>query len=331
MWFQQLFGFPESEWTATRDAFTLDADVLIAPNRRRFNVGRFSTPSLGQLREQARAVGHPGTLRVSHEVIGDVLELHALPENRGALFQVASQFNCLEFVSPEVVPEHGVAGYAADRTQGPACALAAGAATVYRNYFAPVDGIPGQRRDRQLDNLAGVAALLGEPGAYFTVRNGYTSSDRARLTRLSAAMAGHPRDELLAALRVGVQSGVQVTFARRWVEPAAPTHVSQAFCSAISCAYTDLPLRLWAPLATLVLDATYEATLWAAVLDRAQGRGSGRVWLTSIGGGVFGNPTAWIGGAMHRALAAARGFDLDVRIAHFRARDRELVRAVRGG
>ena len=35
--------------------------------------------------------------------------------------------------------------------------------------------------------------------------------------------------------------------------------VSQTLCSAISCAYGDLPLELWEPLATLVLDAAYEA------------------------------------------------------------------------
>ena len=39
-----------------------------------------------------------------------------------------------------MTPEHGVTRYQHDRTQGPACAIAAGAATIYRNYFAPVGG-----------------------------------------------------------------------------------------------------------------------------------------------------------------------------------------------
>ena len=46
-----------------------------------------------------------------------------------------------------------------------------------------------------------------------------------------------------------------------------PQLVSQAYCSAISCAYGDIPVDMWEPLATLVLDACYEATLWAAVLN----------------------------------------------------------------
>jgi hypothetical protein len=66
--------------------------------------------------------------------------MHQRPENAGALFQVASQFNLLEMMSPSVTPEQGVTRYERDPTQGPACAVAAGAATIYRNYFAKVHG-----------------------------------------------------------------------------------------------------------------------------------------------------------------------------------------------
>ena len=62
---------------------------------------------------------------------GDVRALHGAPEHANALFQVASQFNLLEMVGPEVTPEDGVTRYQGDKTQGPACAIAAGAATIY--------------------------------------------------------------------------------------------------------------------------------------------------------------------------------------------------------
>ena len=39
-----------------------------------------------------------------------------------------------------------------------------------------------------------------------------------------------------------------------------PQIVSQTLCSAISCAYGSLPLELWEPLATIVLDAAYEVS-----------------------------------------------------------------------
>ena len=51
--------------------------------------------------------------------------MHQASEYSGALFQVASQFNALEMTGFEVTPEHGVTRYMHDRTQGPACAIAA--------------------------------------------------------------------------------------------------------------------------------------------------------------------------------------------------------------
>ncbi|MCK5683507.1 hypothetical protein KAJ27_05280 [bacterium] len=54
------------------------------------------------------------------------------------MFQVASQFNLLEMVSPGVTPEEGVGRYEHDHTQGPACAIACGVGTIYRNYFEAI-------------------------------------------------------------------------------------------------------------------------------------------------------------------------------------------------
>ena len=109
----------------------------------------------------------------------------------------ASQFNCLEFVGPSVVPEDGVTGYADDRTQGPACSVACGPATVYRNYYAPVGGPgahaqQGQTAGRQLNNLEGVAEMLAEGGdeseEYFWVQGGYIKAKNSG--RCKAAEAG---------------------------------------------------------------------------------------------------------------------------------------------
>jgi hypothetical protein len=72
--------------------------------------------------------------------------------NRLATFQAASQFNCLEFTGPSLTPEAGVSIYEFDRTQGPACAIACGPATVYRNYFVPLGEQVGQSAHRQIEN-----------------------------------------------------------------------------------------------------------------------------------------------------------------------------------
>ncbi|MEX1362368.1 MAG: hypothetical protein AB1Z98_04535 [Nannocystaceae bacterium] len=322
-WFEPLFGFAESSYDETRRRFVVEGSSLRSlVNGRRFGVGTFTTPTLQSLREGGPAPT-PGALQVTHEIIGDVLELHARPDNEGALFQVASQLNCLEFADPREVPEDGVTAYADDPTQGPACALAAAGATVYRNYFAPVRGEAGQTRDRQLDNLDELATVLGEPGEFFDVVNGYTWSDEDRLARLTEVLAGHDREALLGAVKIGLQTDVQVTFASRFVEPPQPATVSQAFCSALSCGYTRVALSHWEPLATLVLDAAYEATLRIAASLPSR-----RVWLTFLGGGAFGNRKAWIGQAIGRALARLDGVQLDVRIAHHRRHDAELAQQI---
>jgi len=325
-WFEQLFGFEEGPYEETMSRFQLSETRLTSlVNGRSFSVGTFSRPSLADLRARVRGKRR-GRLRLRHEVIGDVLELHALPGNGGAMFQVASQLNCLEFAGPDERPEDGVTQYDDDPTQGPACSLAAAAATVYRNYFVPVEGRRGQRQDRQLNNLRELQAALGGAGEGVRVRHGYTFSDAESLDRLNGELLHHDRESLMGDLRIGLQQDVDVTFATRFVEPVAPTQVSQAFCSALSCGYTGGGRQAWAPLASLVLDAAYEATLCAAVVDAAEGRGSGRVWLTLLGGGAFGNDVGWIGAAIRRATDRMRHYDLDVRVAHHLRTDDEVLR-----
>ena len=56
-----------------------------------------------------------GRLKVS-VITGDVRKMHRSPEYAGALFQVASQFNLLEMVSPTITPEDGVTRYQHDKT-----------------------------------------------------------------------------------------------------------------------------------------------------------------------------------------------------------------------
>ncbi len=187
----------------------------------------------------------PGNPRVSL-VQGDVRQLHADQAYAGALFQVASQFNALEMTGPDVTPEDGVTRYVHDHTQGPACALAAAPATIYRNYFAPVQGGVGQTRTRQLDGLADVgralSARLSRPVSnLWTMRNGYALCSapglRAISDWLAAADAGEI-DALRGRLSIGLHRDVEVT------APGASrrARVSRAFCSALPVGYSDMPL-----------------------------------------------------------------------------------------
>jgi hypothetical protein len=205
-WFGQLFGFEEEgqSYEQIKSNFTLDVDrrtLTSKANGRCYTVGEFTTPSLRELRETGRSCWRPGTLIVEHVVSGDILPHHALRENNGATFQAASQFNCLEFASPYALPEMGVTIYADDHTQGPACSIAAGPATVYRNYFAHVKGAgqqaqEGQTKENQLNNLDDLSAFLssqikegsseGSSSPYFDVTNGYSFSTASKLERLNS-------------------------------------------------------------------------------------------------------------------------------------------------
>jgi hypothetical protein len=72
----------------------------------------------------------------------------------------------------------------------------------------------------------------------------------------------------------------------------------------------------WERFARLVLDATYEATVLAGILNARRGA-SKVILLTQLGGGAFGNSDDWIHSAMRRALRLASGHDLDVKLVSF--------------
>src|SRR5688572_16301587 len=150
-------------------------------NGRSYGIGTLETPSLAQLRQRAAAVtaAEPSCKLRTSVVVGDVGAMHRDTANRDALFQVASQFNLLEMVHPGITPEHGVTRYVDDRTQGPAGAIAAGAATIYRNYFAPVGDQVGQTSARQIDCLADPGVALGRAAYEATLRAAVLNASRA--------------------------------------------------------------------------------------------------------------------------------------------------------
>lgn len=315
-WFERLTGFREGDYRLTQSRFAVQGDQLVSTvNGKRYGIGALTMPTLGELRTRVNpAGGERSSLSV---LVGDVRALHADPRFEGALFQVASQFNLLEMVSEHVTPEAGVARYAGDPTQGPACAIAAGAGTIYRNYLVPVGDQFGQTRQRQLDALAGVGAALAELTGLpverlWRMQNGYalcTGPGLAAITALLDGASEEVRDAVRAKLAIGLHRDVEVT-------DGSGRRVSQAYCSALPVAYSDLPAREWESFARLVLQAAYEATLLAAA-EQAAGGGSNRVLLTRLGGGAFGNADAWIDDAIERALGVVEDAGLDISIVCF--------------
>lgn len=305
--FEELTGIADETPARVYDNLSLEGTTLVsAINGRRAEVGILTTPSLGELRGNA---AQPAGNRITvQEVVADVQQLHTRPENAGATFQVASQFNLLEMIGPSITPEMGVARYEHDLTQGPACALACLAGTIYRNYFVPLGGGIGQTEDRQIDCLVDVGRFLGGDQHFsWDMRNGYALPTADSLRFINDQLDQLDRDAVRAALRVGIQAGTQVT-----VNDAGRL-VTQVYCSAMPVAYSDLDADLWAPFAQIVLEAAYEATLLAAIQNAAQ-TGNNRVFLTMLGGGAFGNRQDWIASAMLRALRLHAHSGLDVHL-----------------
>ena len=310
-WFERLTGFQEGPYAETQARLAV-VDGRLQGGERDYAVGTLTLPALAELRSETADFQANGRLKLSIAE-GDVRTMHLLPINRGALVQVASQFNMLEMVGPSVTPEGGVTRYEHDRTQGPACAMAAGAATIFRNYLVPCGGGMGQTAERQLNGLADLgtelARRIGAATPPWTMRNGYALATAEQLATI-AAILREADDATLDVLRgllwIGLHEDVEAT------DGSDPDQrLSQIFCSALPVAYAGLPSAAWAPFARLVLEAAYEATLLAGVRNAARGV-SNRVLLTRLGGGAFGNDEAWIDDAMTRALLIASHHDLEV-------------------
>ena len=314
-----------------------EAEVRADPGRIRFNDageatvyaagrgfrgGRFETPALCALRARALATreraGRPAAaLRLwVIDGISPVTDIGALQACAapGSLFQVASQFNCLESPGAFVTD---VADYVHDPTQGPRASISAFPGTLVRHYAAPGPGgarFVQETDARQLDLLADVA----DP-AVAAARNGYLrSSDIADPVAFARAL-----EDRFEAVRIGVHDGIEVVLGHDWagaVEGAPHRTIAQVLTSTMAAGmYGDLDEadRAYRTICVQLQRAAYLGTLLAAAA-----LGKDRVGLTLIGGGVFANPIELIWDAilwaadrvhplLHRdLLVAVNGRDL---------------------
>jgi hypothetical protein len=220
----------------------------------------------------------------------------------GTLFQVASQFNCLEAPWDELT---SVVSYFGDPTQGPRASISAFPGTLLRHYRAPGRrGVPFvQTNDGpQIELLRDVC----EPGMA-TVRNGY----------LRAGTIPHPKtfsatlEARFDAIRVGVHDDVEVVRGYNWdgAVSGAP-RIAQVFTSTLAAGGYGSASGSLLDVCRQLLRAAYLGTLLAAT-----SLGRERVVLTLIGGGAFGNPPRLIWESILWALDQAESVvarDLDV-------------------
>ena len=322
-WFETLTGFPETSPDLVRANLLLDGNRLTSVvNKRSFSAGEFMTPSLEALRETIEIPSNDNPIKVD-ELIADVQSLHQDSGNANAVFQVASQFNCLEMAAPHLVPEDGVGIYQNDRTQGPACCICAGAGTIYRNYFVEHNGQVGQTADCQIDCLAGIAHYFeNAERKHWRLQNGYCFPSAEGLNEIEQRLSKCSEmqlDEIRKKLMVGVQSDTEITIGD------SPHKVTQVFCSALPVAYSNVSRSKWNHFPRLILDATYELTFYTA-LQNFMNTGCPKLYLTLVGGGVFGNKLDWILSAIDRSLKLFTNSGLDVKIVSYRRSNTEVAK-----
>jgi hypothetical protein len=290
-WFQHLFGFRESVTSVYSHLSVVDhadhSEIISRVNGRHFRADKFSVRNLSSF-PALQPIGG-GTLNVlrghgadDHRV--NALSAQSLPENDGATFQAASNFNCLELMSAEQTAADGVTGYVFDNTQGPALALAAGPAAVYRNYFVKhADG-----REGQLDHE--IELLARSPLRPF-VKHGYPQIDRAASERL----AWYNWSDL-SQFAVGVHEGCEITTTISgggYADAPAGRITHQVFAAALNFARDVVMTDSTLEVARALLAGEYRATViaaWELSLRHPDRAGSKRLYLTFLGGGVFGNP-----------------------------------------
>jgi len=323
MWFEELTGFKEQSPDQVRELLSIEGDRIHSlVNERSFRHGRLEIPSLQELRAKTKQLTLPKGSMKLQEYVGDIKALHLDKANANTTIQVASQFNLLEMISPEISPEMGIDRYESDLTQGPACAMACGGGTVWRNYFVNIDGALGQNRYRQIDTMKDMGIALGnENDTLWQMKNGYLLPTKEGLERINERLAqsnAASRDALKQLYRVGIQWDTEVT-----LNHAGHT-LTQVYCSALPIAYTNFPKEAWESFARMILEAAYESTLHAALLNFHH-TGNNRLYLTLLGGGAFGNRSEWIYDAMKMVLCSFAHYPLEIYIVSYRHSKQETV------
>ena len=326
MWFTKLTGCEETSPREVRSRLAVEGNILKSRiNGKAWTCGELTTPSLDELKKNVQAIDYKKAPLRLREIVANVQELHTDKSNAGSLFQVASQFNPLEMALPWITPEEGLNIYDMDITQGPTCAIAAGAGTIYRNYFVPVNGRTGQSRDNQIDCIAEIGLTLGNLDNHlWTMSNGYLMPEENGLAEITEKLAGLKKEkpnEPGNLLRIGIQKNTEVTIME------AGHLVTQAYCSALPVAYSSCPSDLWEPFARLILQSAYEATICAGIINSLE-TGNNRVYLTLLGGGVFGNKMEWIIDAICHALNRYRDANLEVAIVSHRSSNVDIQHLV---
>lgn len=262
-------------------SFDSHGNATLRTLHRTFRAGQFDTPSIAELRARIPKHTTRGMVRLSAlsgvDPLTDIGMLQATA-GPGSLFQVASQFNCLESPGAYLVK---VSEYLDDPTQGPRASISAFPGTFLRHYAVPAkDGHRFTQTEKHQVNL--LSDAFDKKSA--EVQSGYlTTSQIADLAGLVSSLTKN-----FEKIKVGLHDHVQVVYGYNWGGPSPEgQEISQVFTSTLALGgYSSAPqTEALTEVSRHLLRAAYLGTLLSALSLRKQ-----LVVLTLIGGGVFGNP-----------------------------------------
>ncbi len=223
----------------------------------------------------------------------DVAALQALPENNGAVFQVASNLNALELNGTK---KERIYTYIPLRTQGEICALSAMPGIIDRMYLqSPINFLKNFNWQGPVTYTEGYFPCMSEMNTRF---KDMTYDDIVRTC---------------STLSVGVQKNVRVTSGLRdyiqkhWTLvafKAVPVQgidqrITQVFTAALDPYNNSMLTKTlgFENLARTLLHGAYKGTFDVAYDLKAK-----KIFLTLVGGGVFQNKFEWIAEALQIAF-----------------------------
>jgi hypothetical protein len=216
---------------------------------------------------------------------------------RGAIVQLASQFNYLESPSPELVP---VSQYLYDHTQGPQGVIEAAAGTLHRHAAVIAGKLPHALHNVLPTNNSDV------------YKNGYLE-------------LGHLNDATCKSLEKTIKDNIsELEILPQWVMcETSGAYQLQVFASAPSFqgSKSPAPGSCAARIAEMIVVKQYELIAKLAVI---QSKSYGRIplHLTLVGQGAFNNPTSIIEKALNAVAKVVKGHKVDVYVHVFKSPDK---------
>lgn len=280
--------------------------MLKGKDGRVFQAGNFEAISIKDLREKTKDLNIGGGIfniiearkpgNQSFDKYVDIGAMQADKKYRNGIFQVASNFNSLEFTSKAGNEMQNLEAYIHDRTQGPFASISAAPGLILRQYyyFYP-DTKPATLWWQSIQNQI---ELL--ENTLIHVINGYVDFKGKEPKEI-----GNIKIE---DIKVGYHKDVEVIFGQIFLNKVPEEHavvpaeagqiINQVFVAAVDFAGSNLDYindPIAQQIAKTILDANYEGTIRVGMVrKKANPEESVKVILTLVGGGVFRNDYDWI-------------------------------------